>query len=90
MRSRHGPWDWSVESTIFSCSMIDPGHPWVTIERQRVLMFETNVNEMNVEPVDLGDEVRQGFQLPPRTCANVLWSTNTAEFLNRHQLHALD
>ena len=31
-------------------------------ERQRIFMFRTNVNEMNVEPIDLGDEVRQGFQ----------------------------
>jgi hypothetical protein len=31
-------------------------------ERQRILMFRTNVNEMNVEPVDLDDEVRQGLQ----------------------------
>jgi len=29
-------------------------------ERQRILMFRTNVDEMNVEPIDLGDEVRQG------------------------------
>jgi hypothetical protein len=28
-------------------------------ERQCIVMFRTNVNEMNIEPVDLGDEVRQ-------------------------------
>src|ERR671913_11597 len=27
-------------------------------ERQRIFMFRTNVNEMNVQPIDLGDEVR--------------------------------
>ena len=31
-------------------------------ERQRIFMFRTNVNEMNVQPVDLGDEIRQGVQ----------------------------
>ena len=29
-------------------------------DRQRILMLRTNVDEMNVEPIDLGDEVRQG------------------------------
>ena len=27
-------------------------------ERQRALVFRTNVNKVNVEPVDLGDEIR--------------------------------
>ncbi len=27
-------------------------------ERQRVFVLRTNVNEMNVEPIDLGDELR--------------------------------
>jgi len=27
-------------------------------ERQRIFVFRTNVNEMDVEPVDLGDELR--------------------------------
>ena len=31
-------------------------------EGQRILMLRTNVNEMNVQPVDLGDEMRQGLQ----------------------------
>src|SRR5215472_10626428 len=29
-------------------------------ERQRFLMLRTNVNEVNVESIDLGDEMRQG------------------------------
>src|SRR5882724_5351620 len=37
--------------------------------RQRIFMLGANVNEMNVEPVDFGDEVRHGvdlhFALPP-------------------------
>src|ERR1700722_384352 len=35
-------------------------------ERQRILVPGTDVDEMYVEPVDLGDEVRQGVQ-PPRS-----------------------
>ena len=57
-------------SMIFSCSMIEPGHPCVDDERQRILMLRTNVNEMNVQPVDLGDELRQGVQLRLAPCAS--------------------
>src|SRR5690349_13706946 len=31
-------------------------------ERHRILMLGTNVNEMNVQPIDLGDELRQGIE----------------------------
>ena len=31
-------------------------------ERQRIVMFRTDVNEMDVEPIDLGDELRQNVQ----------------------------
>ena len=31
-------------------------------ERQRIFMFRTNVNEMDVEPIDLGDELRQSVK----------------------------
>ena len=38
-------------------------------ERQRIFMFRTDVNEVNVEPIDLGDELGQGvhfcFDLAP-------------------------
>jgi hypothetical protein len=37
----------------------DRARPSVTDEqRQRILMLGANVDEMDVEPVDLGDEVR--------------------------------
>jgi hypothetical protein len=42
---------------IFSCSMIEPGHPMRDDHRQRVLVLRASVNEVNVEPVDLSDEV---------------------------------
>ena len=58
-------------------------------ERQRMLMFRTNVNEMNVQPIDLGDELWQGVQsrlhLPP-----VVFRPPIArECLHRRELHAL-
>ena len=31
-------------------------------QRQRIFMFRTNVNEMNVQPVDIRDELRQSVQ----------------------------
>jgi len=47
------PWavGFASGSTIFSCSMIEPGHPCVDDQRQRIPCL-THVNEMNVEPVD--------------------------------------
>jgi hypothetical protein len=35
-----------------------PGPSVQDDERQRVFVFRTDVNEVNVEPVDLGDELR--------------------------------
>jgi hypothetical protein len=57
------PWASGLVSgpMIFSCSMMEP--PSVRDDHgQRVLMLRANVNEMNVQPVDLGDEMRQGLQ----------------------------
>jgi hypothetical protein len=34
------------------------GTPVRDDERQRLVVFRANVNEVNVEPIDLGDEVR--------------------------------
>jgi len=66
-----------------------PGPSMGDDERQCVFMFRTNVNEMNVDPVDLGDEVRQGFQLRLALAPIVLCRPIPREFLNRRQLHAL-
>ena len=61
MRSRHVPWDWSVDRYL---QLLDDraGPPVRDDERQRIFMFRANVNEMNVEPIDLGHELRQGVQ----------------------------
>src|SRR5258708_11972055 len=66
-----------------------PGPSMRDDERQRVFMFRTNVNEMNVESVDLGDEVWQGFQLRLALAPIVLCRPIPREFLNRRELDAL-
>jgi hypothetical protein len=45
-------------SIIFSCSMTEPGHPCVTMSGNAFSCFRTNVNKMNVQPVDFGHELR--------------------------------
>ena len=58
-------------------------------ERQRIFMFRTNVNEMNVQPIDLGDELRQGVQLRLALAPIVVCRPIAREFLHRRQRHAL-
>src|SRR3982074_3469324 len=58
-------------------------------ERQRIFMFGTNVNEMNVEPVDLGDEIRYGVQLRLDLAPIIIFRPIAGECLNRRELYAL-
>jgi len=58
-------------------------------ERQRIFMFRTNVNEMNVQPIDLGDEIRQGVQFRLALAPIVFCPPVARECLNRRELHAL-
>src|SRR5215510_15514641 len=52
-------------------------------------MFRTNVNEMNIQPVDLGDELWQSqelrFHLPPIVVSRPI----ARERLHRRELYAL-
>src|SRR6266446_951579 len=52
-------------------------------------MFRTNVNEMNVQPIDLGDELRQGVQFRLALAPIVICPPIARELLNRRELHAL-
>src|SRR5215813_4919264 len=52
-------------------------------------MFRTNVDEMNVEPVDLGNELRQGVQFRLDLAPVVLCRPIAREFLRRRELYAL-
>ena len=58
-------------------------------QRQRIFMFRTNVNEMNVQPIDLGDELRQGVQFRLDLAPVVICRPIARERLNRRELHAL-
>jgi len=48
MRSRHVRVGLVSGSTIFSCSTTEAGPAVGNNDRQRILMFRTNVNEMDV------------------------------------------
>src|ERR1700733_13657461 len=52
-------------------------------------MFRTNVNEMDVEPVDLSDELRQGVQSCLTLAPIVFRAPIARERLSRRELHAL-
>ena len=57
--------------------------------RQRVFMLRADVNEMNVESIDLGDEVRHGVDLRLALAPIVRARPILRELLYRRQLHAL-
>ena len=74
---------------IFICSMIDPGHPCVTMSGNAFSCFERTWMKVNVQPVDLGDEVRYGVQLRLDLAPVVVRRPVARERLNRRELHAL-
>src|SRR5215472_6011736 len=58
-------------------------------EWERIVVFRTHVNEMNVESIDLGDDLLQGVQLRLDLPPVVLGRPVARECLNRGELHAL-
>ena len=58
-------------------------------ERQGVLLFRADMNEMNVEPIDFSDEVRQRIEPRLAFAPIVLGPPITRERLHRRELHAL-
>ena len=48
---------------IFSCSTTEPGQPWVMMIGRAFGVPRADVDEVDVEPVDLGQELRQRVQL---------------------------
>ena len=58
-------------------------------ERQRILVLRADVNEMNVQPIDLGDELRQRIQLRFDLAPVVVSRPIARERLHRRELHAL-
>jgi hypothetical protein len=57
--------------------------------RQRVRMRGADVNEMNVEAVDLGDELRQGVEARFDLAPVVIGLPVTDEVLQHRQRHTL-
>src|SRR6266404_7398670 len=57
--------------------------------RQRIFMLRTNVNKVNVEAIDLGNEVRHGLQFRLALAPVVVGSPIAGEFLHRCELHSL-
>ena len=58
-------------------------------ERQCVAVLRANVDEVDVEAVDLGDELREGVQLRLTPAPVVLGRPVARELLHRRQRHAL-
>ena len=58
-------------------------------QRQRVLVAGTDVDEMNVKPVDLGHELRQRVQLGFCRAPVVLLAPVVCQLLHHRQRHAL-
>jgi hypothetical protein len=58
-------------------------------ERHRLVMLGSGVNEVNVQPIDLGDELRKGVQSGLYLAPVVFGRPISRERLRRRQLHAL-
>jgi hypothetical protein len=58
-------------------------------QRERVLVLRTHVDEVDIEPVDGGDELRQPIQLRFRFPPVVLRRPIARELLHRPELDAL-
>ena len=69
--------------------MIEPGHPCVTMTGSAFVVLRADVDEVDVEPVDLGDELRQGVQLRLALAPVVVRRPVARELLHRRELHAL-
>jgi hypothetical protein len=65
------------------------GPPVHDDDRQRVVMLRADVDEVNVQPVDLGHEVRQGVQLRLAPAPVVFCRPVAGQFLHDRQLRAL-
>src|SRR6478672_880150 len=65
------------------------GPPVRDEERQRIGMFRADMNEMDVQPVDRGNELRQGVQLCLDLAPVVPSRPIAGELLNRRELYSL-
>src|ERR1700690_1788348 len=58
-------------------------------KRQRIFVLRTNVNEVNVEPIDLSDEIRQSVQSRLALAPIVLSCPIARELLSSRELNTL-
>src|SRR5271168_1766983 len=65
------------------------GPPVRDDQRQRVLALRANVDEMDVQAVDLGDEMRQGVQTRLALAPVIVRPPVASKLLDRRQRHAL-
>ena len=65
------------------------GPPVRDDERQGIVILRANVYVMNVEPIDLGDELREGVQSRLALAPIVFGRPVARELSNRRELHAL-
>ena len=65
------------------------GPPVRDDHRQSVRMFRTDVNEVDVEPIDCGDELRQGVQPRLHLSPVVIGRPIVRELLHGRELDAL-
>ena len=88
MRSRHVPLD---SKRIDNLQLFNNrARPSVrNNERQSIFMFRTNVNEMNVQPINIRDELWQGLQFRFDLAPIVICNPIARERLNEGELYAL-
>jgi hypothetical protein len=65
------------------------GPPVGDDERQRIIVLRASMDEMNVQAVDLGDELRQGVESRLAPAPVVLCRPAARQLLHRGQLHTL-
>jgi hypothetical protein len=75
-------------STIFSCSMNEPGHPWLTMSGSAFSCL-ADVDEVDVQAVDLSHELRYGVQLRLALAPVVLVVPVPRDRLHRRERHTL-
>src|SRR3954469_18744050 len=84
IRSRIGQWPDDLH-------LLDDraGPPVENDERQRVFVLRPDVNEVNVQPIDLSDELRESLELRLALAPVVLCLPIARERLDRRELDAL-
>jgi len=65
------------------------GPPVRDDERQRAVMLRADMDDVDVDPIDLGDELRKGLQSRLHPAPVVVRRPMASEFPHRRELHTL-